>query len=233
MSKLKITDNIELIEDEIKNQKFNISLGDHILHLKSFIDPEWCKDLVTQLKDRNDLDKSSQYTDGLLNDHTDSYYDPEIDVVQKIKDRIFEHGLKEYIKKVRCFNWAYHGSEYLHPSEMIVRKYHSKSEFKYHYDDIIEELFPHWFKRRKNILTCNIYLNDEKEYDGGELHFASCDKIYKPSIGDIIISPSNWMFYHKVRELESGIRYSGTFWIYYGSNLKVKKRKNHSEVFLK
>jgi hypothetical protein len=233
MAKLKITNNIDLIEDEISNQQFNINLEDHILQLKSFIDPEWCKNLIIKLENRNDLDKSTPYTDGLLNDQTDSYFDPDIEIIESIKNKIFKDGLKQYAERIRCFNWAYHESEHLYPSEMIIRRYHNQSEFKYHYDDIIEEIFPHWFKRRKNVLTCNIYLNDNIEYDGGELHFASCDKTYNPSVGDVIISPSNWMFYHKVKKIESGIRYSGTFWIYYGSNLKIKKGRNHSEKFLK
>jgi len=233
MTKLKIANNINFIEDEVKNQNFNINLEDHILQLKSFIDPKWCKKLINELENKLDADKSSSYTDGLLNDHADSYFDPEIEIINSIKNKIFVDALEKYAQTVRCFNWAYYKSEHLYTSEMIVRKYHNNSEFKYHYDDIIEEIFPHWFRRRKNVLTCNVYLNDPEEYDGGELHFASCDKTYKPSIGDVIISPSNWMFYHKVNEIKSGIRYSATFWIYYGSNLKIKKGKNHHEVFSK
>lgn len=233
MAKLKITDNIALIESEIKDQKFNLNLSDHILYLKSFIDPQWCKELVYELNKKNDIDKSSPYTDGLLNNYADSYYDPNISVIQEIKDKIFIEGLKSYSEKVRCFNWSYYGSENVHVSEMIIRKYHEKSEFKYHYDDVIAEIFPKWFLRRKNILTCNVYLNDETEYGGGELHFASCNKIYRPSIGDVILSPSNWMFYHKVKEVTHGIRYSGSFWFYYGVDSKLKKGKNHSELFLK
>ena len=32
---------------------------------------------------------------------------------------------------------------------MIVRRYNNKSEFNYHYDDIVEEIFPHWFVEEK------------------------------------------------------------------------------------
>ena len=31
------------------------------------------------------------------------------------------------------------------------------------------------------------------------------------------------MFYHKVKEISSGVRYSGTFWFYYGSDKRVGK----------
>lgn len=233
MTNLKISTNTNLIENEISQNKFNLNLDDHILYLKSFVSKEKCDELVRRLNEIGEVDKSSLYTDGLLNDNTDSFYDPEISIITDIKNQIADEGLKKYSDHVRCFNWAYYGSEHLHASEMIVRKYHSQSEFKYHYDDIIEEIFPQWFRKRKTILTCNVYLNDSVDYDGGELHFASCNKTYRPSIGDVIISPSNWMFYHKVKEVKSGIRYSGTFWFYYGSDLRLKKSKNHSEVFSK
>ena len=138
-----------------------------------------------------------------------------------------------YAKKVRAYNWSYHNIDKFFPSEMIVRRYNNKSEFNYHHDDIIEEIFPQWFVRRKNILTCNIYLNDDNEYEGGDLHFASCNLSFKPKIGDVIISPSNWMFFHKVNEITSGVRYSGTYWYYYGSGKKVAKRASHSKNFSK
>lgn len=233
MTNLKISVNVDSIENEIDEGQFHINLSDHILYLKSFVSADNCKKLIDEINKADGLDKSAPYTDGLLNDHTDSYFDPDIDVVEEIKNKILTEGLQQYSEKVRCFNWSYFGSENIHPSEMIVRRYHNQSEFKYHYDDIIEEIFPHWFRRRKNILTCNVYLNDNVEYGGGELHFASCNKTYRPSIGDVIISPSNWMFYHKVKQVTSGIRYSGTFWFYYGSEKKIIKGKNHTEVFSK
>lgn len=233
MTKLKISGNVDFIENEIDEGKFNINLSDHILLLKSFIPEEKCKELINQLNQIDGLDKSTPYTDGLLNDYTDSYFNPDIDVIEDIKNKILIEGLSQYSEKVRCFNWAYYGNKNLYPSEMIVRRYHNKSEFKYHYDDIIEEIFPRWFMRRKSILTCNVYLNSNTEYSGGELHFASCDKSYRPSIGDVLLSPSNWMFYHKVKEVTSGTRYSGSFWFFYGSERKFIKGERHSEVFSK
>ena len=79
------------------------------------------------------------------------------------------------------------GEDKFHVSEMVVRKYHQNSEFKYHYDDIIGEIFPHWFMRRKNVITCNVYFNDERDYQGGDLHFASTNNTFRPSTGDILL----------------------------------------------
>ena len=229
---LKITDNVSRIEKEVRDGDFNLNLKDHILYLPSFINPDFCKDVVKNLK-RTGLDKSTPYTDGLLNDYTDSYFDPDISSITDIKDKVSEDALKLYADKVRGFNWAYHESDKLFASEMIVRRYNDKSEFNYHYDDIVGEIFPQWFVRRRNILTCNVYLNDDDEYKGGDLHFASCNLTLKPKIGDVVISPSNWMFFHKVTEVTSGVRYSGTYWYYYGSDKRVAKRASHNENFLK
>ena len=229
---LKITDNVSRIEKEVRDGDFNLNLKDHILYLPSFINPDFCKDVVKNLKSTG-LDKSTPYTDGLLNDYTDSYFDPDISSIADIKDKVSKDALKLYADKVRGFNWAYHESDKLFASEMIVRRYNNKSEFNYHYDDIVGEIFPQWLVRRSNILTCNVYLNDDIEYEGGDLHFASCNLSLKPKIGDVVISPSNWMFFHKVTEITSGVRYSGTYWYYYGSDKKVAKRASHDKNFLK
>ena len=168
---VKLSKNVSTIEKEVQDGDFNLNLKDHVLYLPSFISPDICKDLVRNLK-KVGLDKSTSYTGGLLNDFTDSYFDPDILAVSQIKNKITHDALELYAKKVRAYNWSYHNIDIFFPSEMIVRRYNNKSEFNYHHDDIIEEIFPQWFVRRKNILTCNIYLNDDNEYEGGDLHLS-------------------------------------------------------------
>jgi len=170
-------------------------------------------------------DDSAPYTDGLLNDDADTYFDPDIKYIDDVRDRIFLDGLKEYSSKIRSFNWSYYDTKSFHCSEMIIRRYNEGSEFKYHHDDIIGEIFPHWFLRRQNILTCNFYFSDAKNYDGGDLVF-TCGKTFHPSMGDIIIFPSNWMFYHEVQKITKGKRYSGTVWLYYGSSKRMPNAKS-------
>ena len=41
------------------------------------------------------------------------------------------------------------------------------------------------------------------------------------NIGDVIIFPANWMYYHKVSEITSGTRYSGALLFYFGSSKKM------------
>ena len=45
-------------------------------------------------------------------------------------------------------------------------------------------------------------------------------------MGDIIIFPSNWMFYHEVQKTIKGKRYSGTVWLYYGSSKRMPNAKS-------
>ena len=193
---LKIANNDDIIKNEILNGNFNLDLSDHILHLKSFIDKDVCMSVMNSL-----------------------------DNLERDDSRIFIDGLKEYASKVRSFNWSYYDTKSFHCSEMIIRRYNEGSEFKYHHDDIIGEIFPHWFLRRQNILTCNFYFSDAKNYDGGDLVF-TCGKTFQPSMGDIIIFPSNWMFYHEVQKITKGKRYSGTVWLYYGSSKRMPNAKS-------
>ena len=222
---LKLSDNNNNIEDEIKQGQFGLSISDHILHLPAFIDKNQCISVMNSL-DNLERDDSAPYTDGLLNDDADTYFDPDIKYIDNVRDRIFIDGLKEYASKVRSFNWSYYDTKSFHCSEMIIRRYNEGSEFKYHHDDIIAEIFPHWFLRRQNILTCNFYFSDAKDYEGGDLKFTCSDKKYHTSMGDIIIFPSNWMFYHEVQKITQGKRYSGTVWLYYGSSKRMPNAKS-------
>ena len=172
MTKLKLSANKDVVLNEIDDGKFKLDFDGYILHLKSFIPHDQCNQIVSSLKNF-ERDKSTPYTDGLLNNHADTYFDPDISLIDKVSKKIFIDGLKIYSEKVRAFNWAYYGSDTLHYSEMIIRRFNEQSIFDYHHDDIISEMFQHWFVRRQNILTCIVYFNDNKEYTGGKLQSTS------------------------------------------------------------
>jgi hypothetical protein len=217
--------NVEMLNGEINEGRFKMDISDHILHLKSFIDKDLCNEVINGLKLLNSSDQyCAPYStlkgtiSGKIN-NIESYFNPEIDALERIKSKIFNDAVKIYADRVRSFNWAYLGTDRFHSSEMIVRKYYPESQLDYHHDDVILEVYPKWFPKRRLVLTVNIYFNDE--YEGGGLHFTPNDKIYYPSTGDVILSPTNWMFYHKVKEITSGTRYSGTYWFYYGSHRRM------------
>jgi hypothetical protein len=50
------------------------------------------------------------------------------------------------------------------------------------------------------------YLNDD--YEGGELYFPRFDLTIKPKKGDIIISPSNYIYEHASQDMISGTKYA-------------------------
>ena len=80
---LKISDNDNTIKNEILNGQFSNNMSDHILYLPSFIDKDICKSVVNSL---NNLEKdySTPYTDGLLNDNADTYFDPDIEYIDRV-----------------------------------------------------------------------------------------------------------------------------------------------------
>ena len=121
MTKLKLSTNKESVLNEIGDGKFKLDFDGYILHLKSFIDENQCNHIVSCLKEL-EKDKSTPYTDGLLNNNADTYFDPDIPIVDEVSKKIFIDGLKIYSEKVRAFNWSYHRTDTLHYSEMIIRK---------------------------------------------------------------------------------------------------------------
>lgn len=100
----------------------------------------------------------------------------------------------------------------------------------YHVDDWERE---DNFSYKKNIVTINIYLNNE--YEGGEIcaYDLNTNKsyIYKPSAGDAVVMPSHSPFYHAVKYFKGADRYFiRTFfkYEYEGSGLYSSKE----ELFL-
>ena len=81
---LKIANNDDIIKNEILNGNFNLDLSDHILHLKSFIDKDVCMSVMNSL-DYLERDDSAPYTDGLLNDDADTYFDPDIKYIDNVR----------------------------------------------------------------------------------------------------------------------------------------------------
>ena len=61
--------------------------------------------------DNLERDNSAPYTDGLLNDNADTYFDPDVKYIDNVRDRIFIDGLKEYASKIRSFNWSYYDTK--------------------------------------------------------------------------------------------------------------------------
>ena len=101
------------------------------------------------------------------------------------------NAVNQYLKDVKP---KYISSALMHPENCIISRYHKgKGHFAPHQDSTIESNY-------LRSLTVIMYLNDVKE--GGETEFFNFQsgnenlKI-KPSEGDILIFPSNFVYAHK------------------------------------
>jgi hypothetical protein len=82
-----------------------------------------------------------------------------------------------------------------------ILRYGKDQHFDSHADDGI---------RYPRTISTTAYLNDD--YTGGEVYYKHFDLSYKPTRGDILIFPSNYVNNHKVIPVEEGIRYAVVNW---------------------
>lgn len=106
---------------------------------------------------------------------------------------------------------------------------------EYHVDEfpILNE-----YKILRNLVTINIYLNDD--YDGGEI--CAYDSIsqnsykYKPKPGDAVVMPSTSPFYHAVKKFYNADRYFMRGFFKYeadGENLQYNEEEKNKDIYIK
>ena len=109
--------------------------------------------------------------------------------------RVFNLVMKEYITK--------YGTLSLNSdSGYDLLRYDPGGKYEYHIDESYNE------KRIVSVISC---LSEQSEYEGGELEFLE-GPTYKLDFGDILVFPSNFVYRHRVRPVESGRRYSIVTW---------------------
>ena len=81
----------------------------------------------------------------------------------------------------------------------------------------------------RDVITINLYLNDE--YEGGEIcaydHISNKSYKYKPSPGDMVVMPSTEPFYHAVKGFSGHDRYFLRVFIKYDSVGTVKWQEQY------
>ena len=55
-----------------------------------------------------------------------------------------------------------------------------------------------------------LYLNDD--FRGGEVEFTYFNYTFEPKKGDLLIFPSNYLYLHEAKKVESGVRYVIVSW---------------------
>lgn len=149
----------------------------------------------------NDIDlllslmKNIEYTeiggprDVGLNFIKDGSTDKNIVQIEKILESSLSKCLEEY-----CNKYSVRG---IIPEQWQLVRYGENQHFATHLDEDFEN---------PRTVSITMYINDE--YSGGELEYVWFNKTYRPSAGDIIIFPSNYIYSHKVNKVISGTRYA-------------------------
>lgn len=125
-----------------------------------------------------------------------------IDVHKQIMDKLW-HAIQEYQITKTDGNW----DMWVGYTNVKYNRYSKDSSFDKHIDHTVG------LNQGIPILSIIGQLNDEDDFDGGELIF--CDDIeIKLNAGDVLMFPSNFMYPHQVKPIKKGKRYSYVTWVY-------------------
>lgn len=192
---------------EIKEQKFNLNMDQYVKVYTNLVKKEICQEFSEKIKnEKNKNEFDSPMTDLLRTGEYVNLFavDPEFKrFSNKVINDVSSEVSKRYVKDVRPFYYAY--GDRLNNSDAHILDYSKDDFFRIHHDHYAESLN---FSR---LLTVCVYLNED--YEGGYLEFPSIGKTFGFKTGDVIVFPSNWMYYHGVTPITSGNRYTIVFWL--------------------
>lgn len=209
------SDNYDSLIKDIQNDNFYLNIEDYVKVYSDVLNNETCKKLSTLIEkypnkvrfcdDLNNLIRSGEFADMEKSQKFDLY-------MRTIIDKLLNVVSKKYSEDVKSFYYSYGDSlNYYHYHAL---KYSKNDYFKIHHDHYAETI------NYSRLLTICAYLNED--YEGGELEFPSIKKTFTFKTGDVIVFPSNWMFYHGVNPILSGNRYNIIIW----AGIDVNKLSN-------
>ena len=185
------------------------NLKDYVVKLENFLDKDFCDQTINQLKiiDWKQHEFYNPITKALINRSGSN----ELEVSQEnilnkgiIMDKL--HGaIKEYINRFN-FPWFTSWKGY---SSIRFNRYTEDKRMALHCDHI-SSVFD-GKKRGIPILSCLGTLNND--YSGGEFVILE-DEIIELKKGELLIFPSNFLYPHRVKPVNKGIRYSYISWVY-------------------
>ena len=202
----KTTEKLEVSSNSKLSQK---KLDDFILHIKNFIDPEFCDAVLDEYVETNLWDvtltgsghdpyaRKCQFI--CISDHSVKE-ECNTEVRNELDQYLFER-VAELIEKYREIHSEF-DIEIEEDTGYELLKYEVGDFFVQHTDS---------FKENPRALTVIFALNDA--YKGGELAFFNREKIYRLDVGDVIIFPSNFMYPHEIIPVTEGTRFSIITWI--------------------
>jgi Rps23 Pro-64 3,4-dihydroxylase Tpa1-like proline 4-hydroxylase len=211
--------NYKLMQEDVQNGKFNLTMNDYVKVYNNLLTEETCHDLCKDIKENpNTLEFTGHLSDSLRKGSFINTFSTNNSFTKKfdsIVENVIEIISEKYTNDVRPLYYSY-GNKFNHYNYQIL-KYDKDDYFRIHHDHYAEILN---FSR---LFSICLYLNED--YEGGELEFPSTEigKEYKFKMGDAIVFPSHWMFYHGVKPILSGNRYSIIIWV--GLDLSDKPAK--------
>ena len=129
---------------------------------------------------------------------------------------VMAEAVKDY-----CF--SYNITELQYWEVMNFVRYHEGQHFQEHTD--------HGYSYNATVSLVG-YINDD--YEGGEIQFRLQDLMFKPSEGDLIIFPSNFIYPHRAMPVINGTKYSlVTMLDYTDRGHVVSSQGNNQNSFLK
>lgn len=185
----------------------NTTLKDYIKVYKQFLDPKHCSQLIENLAGAKwgkhrfysaATDSRSHHGDDC--DTTIEHIPGKDNVQESIKNAIWEYTLRDMAHMNKWFGLpsAFTNAKF--------NKYNKLTRMNIHCDHI-HSIFD---GNAKGVPILSILgaLNDN--YKGGELFL--CGEHIDLKAGDIVIFPSNFLYPHEVKPVQSGTRYSFASW---------------------
>lgn len=139
--------------------------------------------------------------------------------IESIKDYYLLKYLEIFPLAYKCIWWKVKGHLLKYEPGVYLGSHSDISaDYVYGYPEPSDQL------ALRNVITSLMYFsesseecNSEKFFSGGEHYFNYLDIEYKPSEGDIMFFPSNYMAAHEVKPVKNGNRYTYLGWYSQGT----------------
>jgi len=157
---------------------------------------------------------------GSIHQTDDLEFKKVLDFIEQSKDKYLLKYFEKFPLAYKCVWWKIKGH---------LLEYKKGVHLGSHSDNSVDYLYgidhPKMQLALRGAVTSLFYINshidnakDEKEvFIGGEHYFNYFDITYKPSQGDILMFPSNFMAAHEVFPVTEGLRYSYLGWYSQGT----------------
>lgn len=184
-------------------------LIDYVKIYQGYFDKEFCDSILCTVKN---LDWETH----VYSDHTgnnDFSFEDDLSVCSKdfsLKEKLDKNIwfiINKYIREDFSYmaDWFSNWNGYTFSR---INKYDPNTRMRIHCDHITKV----FDGNRKGIPTLTVLGSLNEGYEGGE--FMLCGEKIELKTGDVIVFPSNFLYPHEVKPVNSGVRYSFVSWVW-------------------